>query len=169
MTPCILAKSQRRTYPNYEYQRTTTVFPSREGLLAYEKALETEARVDQLLEIGLNPAKPRRPAEEQALSPKLQAAREVQTIWNGFWDQWQQMAHEKGQEQTREYSLERFDCGRPYSRAAAPVQLTILGHVLTRIVHKMAQCFATLRERDAEVEVLTALLVQKRWRRGKRG
>jgi fanconi-associated nuclease 1 len=44
-----------------------------------------------------------------------------------------------------------------------------IGHVLTRIVQKGADALGTLREYDHELEVLEALLLQRRWRRGRRG
>ena len=44
-----------------------------------------------------------------------------------------------------------------------------IGHVLTRIVQKGAEALGTLREYDRELEVLEALLKQRRWRRGRRG
>jgi hypothetical protein len=46
---------------------------------------------------------------------------------------------------------------------------TLTGHVLTRIVQKGAEALGTLKEYDCELEVLEALLNQRRWRRGRRG
>jgi len=46
---------------------------------------------------------------------------------------------------------------------------TSTGHVLTRIVQKGADAFGTLKEYDRELDVLEALLNQRRWRRGRRG
>src|SRR5260221_12102798 len=46
---------------------------------------------------------------------------------------------------------------------------TSTGHVLTRIVQKGADAFGTLKEYDGELDVLEALLNQRRWRRGRRG
>ncbi|KAK7455129.1 hypothetical protein VKT23_011000 [Stygiomarasmius scandens] len=42
------------------------------------------------------------------------------------------------------------------------------GHVLTRIVGKVASAYATLKQHQREAEVLDALLAQRFWRRGKR-
>jgi len=46
---------------------------------------------------------------------------------------------------------------------------TSTGHVLTRIVQKGADAFGTLKQYDHELDVLEALLNQRRWRRGRRG
>src|SRR5579863_6103082 len=46
---------------------------------------------------------------------------------------------------------------------------TSTGHVLTRIVQKGAEALDILKEYDRELEVLEALLNQRRWRRGRRG
>jgi len=46
---------------------------------------------------------------------------------------------------------------------------TSTGHVLTRIVQKGADALGTLKDYDRELEVLEALLSQRRWRRGRRG
>src|SRR5882762_3419093 len=46
---------------------------------------------------------------------------------------------------------------------------TVLGHILTRIVYKGTVAFAILKQYDKELEVLEALLTQRRWGRGRRG
>jgi len=55
----------------------------------------------------------------------------------------------------------------PYLRAGRVGSST--GHVLTRIVQKGAEALGILKEYDRELEVLEALLNQRRWRRGRRG
>jgi hypothetical protein len=45
----------------------------------------------------------------------------------------------------------------------------LIGHVLTRIVQKGAEALGVLKDYDHELEVLEALLNQRRWRRGRRG
>jgi hypothetical protein len=50
LLPIILSWSRKRKYPKCPYRRTTTIFKSREHLLAYENALEIEERVDKALE-----------------------------------------------------------------------------------------------------------------------
>ena len=47
--------------------------------------------------------------------------------------------------------------------------MVIAGHVLTRIVCKGCAALGILGEHERELEVLEALLAQKRWRRGQRG
>lgn len=48
-------------------------------------------------------------------------------------------------------------------------RLVRLGHIFTRLVCKGANALATLKEYEYELDVLDALLAQKRWRRGRRG
>lgn len=45
----------------------------------------------------------------------------------------------------------------------------ILGHILTRIVHKLAGAHGELKEYQDEIRIYRELLDQKRWRQGKRG
>ena len=45
----------------------------------------------------------------------------------------------------------------------------MIGHVLTRIVCKGADALGTLKRYNEELDVLDALLAQRRWRRGRRG
>lgn len=46
LTPSILAQARKRTYAAYTAERTLDIWPTREALLEYEKALELEAQVD---------------------------------------------------------------------------------------------------------------------------
>ncbi|EIW84813.1 hypothetical protein CONPUDRAFT_79583 [Coniophora puteana RWD-64-598 SS2] len=43
------------------------------------------------------------------------------------------------------------------------------GHVFARIVHKVAEAYGKLDDLDKELEILDSLLVQNKWRRGRRG
>ena len=49
MTSAILARVKRRKYAEYQYSRTSTIWPTRQTLLDYEEALRLEAQVDELL------------------------------------------------------------------------------------------------------------------------
>lgn len=49
MTPGILTRAKKRVYAPYTYARTACVWASRAELLAYENALEIEARIDEQL------------------------------------------------------------------------------------------------------------------------
>lgn len=49
MTPAILARFQKRTYAEYDYKRTRDIWPSRDALLEYERALIKEFEIDEIL------------------------------------------------------------------------------------------------------------------------
>ena len=83
----------------------------------------------------------------------MQAARQVKVIYESVRTQWDELVAEEGHGEARKNGLERFHCG----------------HVLTRIVCKGSYALGILKEFDAELEVLEALLQQRRWRRGRRG
>lgn len=50
LTPALLKWCRKRYYANYTYVRTSTIFPNREALLAYEEALRMEAVMECMLE-----------------------------------------------------------------------------------------------------------------------
>ncbi|KLO19274.1 hypothetical protein SCHPADRAFT_924671 [Schizopora paradoxa] len=52
LTPALLKWCRKRYYANYTYERTSTIFPSREALLAFEEALRMEAIMECMLEGG---------------------------------------------------------------------------------------------------------------------
>lgn len=52
LTPALLARAKKREYAAYACTRTSDIWPTREDLLAYEEALEIEAKVDALLDGG---------------------------------------------------------------------------------------------------------------------
>lgn len=56
-----------------------------------------------------------------------------------------------------------------YSIRAEMTHTCSIGHVLTRVVCKGSAALSMLGEHENELEVLEALLAQKRWRRGRRG
>ncbi|KAH7921382.1 hypothetical protein BV22DRAFT_1198248 [Leucogyrophana mollusca] len=86
-------------------------------------------------------------------SPRVRGARMVSEILDTVYPQWEVLVKTKGEEDGRRFGLERFDCG----------------HVLTRVVCKGAYALGILGDYNREVNVLEALLAQKRWRRGRRG
>ncbi|RXW24676.1 hypothetical protein EST38_g1186 [Candolleomyces aberdarensis] len=65
MIPALLTHFKKRAYPDYRCQRDPDIWPSRHHLLDYEKALELEALVDEILEAEL-PLKGR----ESTVDPK---------------------------------------------------------------------------------------------------
>ncbi|KAH9832914.1 VRR-NUC domain-containing protein [Rhodofomes roseus] len=194
LTESILAYARKRSYTSYQYDRTPTIWPSRAALLAYEEALEKEAQVDAILDGTSNasfrvrsstsrtpgpaakrvktPVTPRkndkgkaedamdvdnRPgAENENLEldgPTKRKARALKPIFQDVYEQWKNMVQVKAEVAGRPRGLERFDCG----------------HVLTRVVCKGSAALGMLGEHEYELEVLEALLAQRRWRRGRRG
>ncbi|GAC99060.1 hypothetical protein PHSY_006657 [Pseudozyma hubeiensis SY62] len=142
LTTAILSRSRIRNYPKYDYRRTSFLFPSRDHLIAFERALAIEAEMEYLIQFGKSEA-------------DFQAAL---ALFNSVWDEWKSCveecvtAHPEGIDKMV-YHRMRFHPG----------------WVLTRIVYKGATVLARFKLRDREKEVLQALLDQKVFRRGRRG
>ncbi|KAI0295465.1 VRR-NUC domain-containing protein [Russula brevipes] len=181
LTPSILSRAHRRTFQPYDCTRSPDIWPTRFALLAYERALELEAQVDSLNDSTLTAARARSRSRSRSVtshltsesrvksevgatrelsladndvvqeSQRVRDAREVVTIFEVAYVEWKALG--EGNCDPRPRGLERFD----------------RGHVLTRIVQKGADALGTLKEYDRELEVLEALLNQRRWRRGRRG
>ena len=60
-------------------------------------------------------------------------------------------------------------CARLRSSALTEYSAIGTGHILTRVVCKGSYALGVLWEHQRELEVLTMLLDQKRWRRARRG
>ncbi|KIJ16849.1 hypothetical protein PAXINDRAFT_98635 [Paxillus involutus ATCC 200175] len=187
LVAALLSQFKKRAYPAYEYERTKHIWPTRQALLDYEEVLILEGEVDALLggnvpgmigraagsktpAVGPLPtpvtpgsakSKVRRvkfddddtEPEVKPDNARVRGARRVKEIFERLYPRWQDLARIKGEEDGRRYGLERFDCG----------------HVLTRIVCKGSSALGILGDHERELEVLEALLAQKRWRRGRRG
>ncbi|KZT57584.1 hypothetical protein CALCODRAFT_452810 [Calocera cornea HHB12733] len=143
LLPLILTSSKRRHYPPYETNRTPSIFPSRDLLIEYEHALNLEGRIDALLQ-----------GEEGYNLHRLEIARTVKELGLSVYPRWEALVAEIGSESMKQRaSLQRFDSG----------------HILSRIVAKLAGAYGQLREHEDEMRVLRALLDQSRWRQGHRG
>ncbi|KZT02315.1 uncharacterized protein LAESUDRAFT_706344 [Laetiporus sulphureus 93-53] len=103
---------------------------------------------DESIELGMNLL-----GKLDDKSPRVRNARAVKEIWEGVYPRWQDMLRVQDELPAREGGLERFECG----------------HILTRIVCKASTALGILKEHELELEVLEALLAQRRWRRGRRG
>ncbi|KAF9227566.1 hypothetical protein BS17DRAFT_773961 [Gyrodon lividus] len=187
LVAALLSRFKKRAYPTYKYERTKHIWPTRQALLDYEEVLILEGRIDAHL-CGDVPALIGRAAGSKTPAPgplptpvipanakgkgkgpkvsnedtepevkpdnaRVRGARKVKEIFECIYPRWQDLVRTKGEEDGRRHGLERFDCG----------------HVLTRIVCKCSSALGTLGEHERELEVLEALLAQKRWRRGRRG
>ncbi|KAF9246229.1 VRR-NUC domain-containing protein [Melanogaster broomeanus] len=187
LLPALLSGFKKRTYTAYKYERTKHIWPTRQALLDYEDALILAGQVDALLggnvpalagqaggsktpaavplptPVTPGSAKGKGKAtnlDDDEVEPKVKpdtarvrGARRVTEIFEHVYPRWQELVRIKGEEDGRRSGLERFDCG----------------HVLTRIICQCSSALATLGEHERELEVLEALLAQKRWRRGRRG
>ncbi|KIJ69190.1 hypothetical protein HYDPIDRAFT_144969 [Hydnomerulius pinastri MD-312] len=189
LVAALLSRFKKRAYPTYTYERTKLIWPTRDALLEYEAALILEGQVDAYLggdipalggrAVGsktpaavplptpVTPGNAKGKAKEKAPegadedgapdvkpdSIRVRGARMVKEIFENVYPRWKALIKTKGEEDGRGYGLERFDCG----------------HVLTRIVCKGSSALAILGEHERELEILEALLAQKRWRRGRRG
>ncbi|PWN52977.1 hypothetical protein IE53DRAFT_366747 [Violaceomyces palustris] len=142
LTTAVLSRSKRRNYPSYTFSRSPFLFPSRDHLLAFERAIGTELKMEQLLTFG-NSEEDLRQAKEH---------------FESVYDEWKEAvkecseAHPDGIDR-KVYHRMRFHPG----------------WILSRVVYKGAGCLARFKQHDREKEVLTALLDQKVFRRGKRG
>ena len=142
LTTAILSRSRIRNYPTYTYKRTSFLFPSRDHLIAFERALTIEAEMEHLTQFGKTEV-------------DFQAAL---ALFDSVWDEWKSCvaecvaAHPEGIDKMV-YHRMRFHPG----------------WVLTRVVYKGATVLARFKLREREKEVLQALLDQKVFRRGRRG
>lgn len=142
LTTAVLSRSRIRNYPAYGFKRTSFLFPSRDHLIAFERALDIEARMEYLIQFGKTEAD----------------FRTALDLFNTVWDEWESCvqectsAHPEGIDKMV-YHRMRFHPG----------------WVLTRVVYKGATILGRFKLHDREKEVLNALLDQKVFRRGRRG
>ncbi|PWZ00222.1 hypothetical protein BCV70DRAFT_231846 [Testicularia cyperi] len=142
LTTAILSRSRIRNYPSYSYKRTAFLFPSRDHLIAFERALDIEAQMEQLIQFGKSEAD----------------FRAALALFDSVWDEWcacvQECtsAHPEGIDKLVYHRMRYHP-----------------GWVLTRIVYKGATVLARFKMHDREKQVLGALLDQKVFRRGRRG
>ncbi|KAJ1308730.1 hypothetical protein OPQ81_004421 [Rhizoctonia solani] len=145
MLSAILSLSGKRSYPAYEYKRTTEVFPTRTDLLRY---VEISLLLNEVENILAGAGLP-----QGAKFDRHKASQDVVMIWESHQDRWNLLAAYLKDKSHRERGLERFE----------------EGYLLTRLAYKASECFGTLKKFDMEAKLLLALLRQTRWRRSKRG
>ncbi|EPQ25837.1 uncharacterized protein PFL1_06512 [Pseudozyma flocculosa PF-1] len=142
LTAAILSRSRRRNYPIYGFRRSGFLFPSRDHLIAFERALEIEARMEHLIQFGKS---------ERDHREALELFESVYPEWQACVDECVR-AHPDGVDKLV-YHRMRFHPG----------------WVLSRVVYKGAACLARFKLHDRERDVLTRLLDQRVFRRGRRG
>ncbi|KAJ7668675.1 VRR-NUC domain-containing protein [Mycena polygramma] len=189
--PALFAVFKKRVYATYDHVRDPDIWGSREQYLDYERGLQIEAVIDELLkpepkggrvakpsvsaiiERFISPGTPglgflralttpaRTPGDEPAVEFDLdedtstqQNAKLVKTIFERHaLPKWQEFVSAGSTSAPRKPGLERFESGFIY----------------TRIVRKCAEALQKLKEYAAEKELLDELLLQRLWRRGRRG
>ncbi|BFZ62220.1 hypothetical protein YB2330_003305 [Saitoella coloradoensis] len=150
ITTLILARISKRKFPEYIVERTSNVFASRQALLEYEDAIKLKAEVDNILEFNGTPG-------EEGL-------RRVLAIFESIWDKWKDLV---SRETEIEANLDALSAEE--QRAAYYLRRFTAGWVLTRLVWKGAYALSRFHEYQREHAVISALLGQRLYRRGKRG
>lgn len=148
LLPLILSNTRadnpsHRIYPKYTATRTNTIFQTREGLLAYERALEQEKEVDDALAS---------PSRKEGAWKAIVVLRAVIVRWEELLDKVVDGPTANDLD-ARVGALERFE----------------EGHVLTRVVYKGASAYGIVKQYPQEEAVLRSLLYQNKWRKGRRG
>ena len=144
----ILAKISRRNFPVYVVQRTSNIFNSREELLEYERSIVYKKEVDDILE-GMSGV------------PTQEGLERVKQIFEEIYPRWKAIIrHERGKEQ---------DIYDDHWRSQYYLRRYTPGWVYTRLVFKGAYVLSRFHDYEREWEVLSELLDQKLFRRGRRG
>lgn len=145
LTTIILAKMTKRTFPEYIVCRSNSIFSSREALLEFETAIQTQFTVDNILESN-GP-------------PSTESLQHIIDLANELHPRWKQLVE---QEQQKENSI--YESGEgAYLRRFSPAW------VLTRIIHKSLHPLGRFKEHKREHDVLEELLSQRLFHAARRG
>ncbi len=101
LLPLILSKSRRRHYPPCLAKRTCDIFPTRDALLQYERALHLEEEMDKILGQPLE-------GGEKPITRSLRA----KDLYDALHGKWRQLCNEIKDTPTRHPALERFEEGK---------------------------------------------------------
>jgi Fanconi-associated nuclease 1 len=145
LTTIILAKMSKRKFPAYIVCRSSSIFASREALLEFESAIQTQFAIDNILEFN-GP-------------PTTASLQQIIDLANRFHPRWKELVE---QEQMKEDSI--YESGEgAYLRRFSPAW------VLTRIIHKSLHPLGRFKEHKREHEVLEELLSQRLFHAARRG
>ncbi|KAJ5470773.1 hypothetical protein N7530_008130 [Penicillium desertorum] len=145
LTTIILAKMTKRNFPEYIVCRSNSIFSSREALLEFESAIQTQFAIDNILEFN-------GPVTTDSLQQIIDLA-------NKCYPRWKELVE---QEQKKEDSI--YESGEgAYLRRFSPAW------VLTRIIHKSLHPLGRFKEHKREHEVLEELLAQRLFHAARRG
>lgn len=134
--------------------------------MAYEEALQLEGAIDAAVAAKFTSNETRTRAVLE--SPRTSRARAVRNIWAKSWDTWAALVAKYGNCEGKN-GFERFESGNASLDLILCIPYVFVGYVLTRVIYKSAEALAQLGEHELEIEVLKALLAQKRWRKTRRG
>lgn len=158
LTTLILAKISRRNFPSYKVDRQSTIFSTREGLLAYERALQLKFEVDTIMELNTNQTK--------------EGLDRVIEIFEAVYEPWQALVMVEQDKQSLE-ELKSPSVSQEDRLAARRCQYYArrftAGWVWTRLIFKAAAVLAKRHDYIREHQIWTALLSQKIFRVGRRG
>jgi Fanconi-associated nuclease 1 len=145
LTTIILAKMSKRNFPEYIVCRSNSIFSSREALLEFEAAIQTQFAIDNILEFN-GP-------------PTTESLQQIIDLANKFHPRWKELVN---QEQQKEDSI--YESGEgAYLRRFSPAW------VFTRIIHKSLHPLGRFKEHKREHEVLEELLAQRLFHAARRG
>ncbi|KAJ5775894.1 uncharacterized protein N7511_000905 [Penicillium nucicola] len=145
LTTIILAKMTKRNFPEYIVCRSNAIFASREALLEFEAAIQTQFAIDNILEFN-GP-------------PTTESLQHIIDLANKYHPRWKELVK---QEQQKEDSI--YDSGEgAYLRRFSPAW------VFTRIIHKSLHPLGRFKEHKREHEVLEELLAQRLFHAARRG
>ncbi|KAF7778490.1 hypothetical protein Agabi119p4_2835 [Agaricus bisporus var. burnettii] len=184
--PALLAGFKKWKFPDYEYERTGTIWPTREDLLEYEEALYLEVEMENLPEeasrsTSLVP-------ENQGSNGKVAGNSIVKTERDKSVSLIRQVTEDP--EVTASLNIRRARHMKNLYRAKIEPKWRVLlvrkeqekgkaverspglerfeaGHVYTRMMNKARKAFALLHEWHTELGILDELLKQVHWLKGK--
>ncbi|ELR06858.1 hypothetical protein VC83_04842 [Pseudogymnoascus destructans] len=136
LTTIILARIQRRNFPNYLICRSANIFPSRALLLEFEASIRLQHQVDSILENGIQ---------------DKQVQGEMLSIFEEVYPKWQALVADEQHKEERVYE----------SGEGAYLRLFSPCSVYTRIISKATLVFGRLKMYEREHSVLTKLLEQR--------
>ncbi|KIY50727.1 hypothetical protein FISHEDRAFT_56908 [Fistulina hepatica ATCC 64428] len=195
MLPALLTCFRKRSYANFDVDRTTVVWQSREILLEYERALDLHARISELEDedmrsspaaaaTGLVPPV-KRSFTAPPGSPKVSASPDIQPqqAADGQDDEEEKNESQRARRarQVRAFAEEHriLETWRELLETKRWEDTHIVrtpgferfetGYIYTRMASKLAGCMGPLKEFQLEVDILNELLGQCYWRQRSRG
>ena len=193
LTSSLLARFGKRHYANYTVQRTYSIFTSRDQLIAYERALDTERRMElctmegrmadgSTMEGASSAMEYAKLGKEEKKSIKEKFLKEGIEIFESIYEEWKAFCAVGTKELRKEskeegglktlYYRKRFEAGAPLTRvvyhAATMYAKLVSSHFSPRRRRALTSAFGQ-HDRPSEIALLRELLAQRSYRRGKRG